>query len=235
MHPAASNYEHISVKTVSHPLRWVAQIFYTNLITPSLLWICFFLLSTVFTLFFTGCSTSSTISSDSTNIQTDSLDQEEFLSSEIEMGDEEETETFSPITRLPKESLSSEDNPAIDRRKLLTDIMAMMGTRYKRNGNDSTGFDCSGFTLKIFTDALEIELPRSSRAQYTTGKPVEQDSLKFGDLVFFKTRRKIPSHVGIYVGDGLFAHSSLKNGVTISLLDSKYYRKRYLGARRIIE
>ncbi|MDI6766596.1 MAG: C40 family peptidase [Bacteroidota bacterium] len=218
---------------MSHLLRRMAQNFFSALFTSTLLWILLILVSTVLVLLFDGCSPSTTISSDSTDIQTDSLDQEEFLSSEME--DEEETETFSPITRPPKELLSREDNPAIDRRKVLTDIMALMGIRYKRNGNDSTGFDCSGFTLKIFTDALEIELPRSSRAQYTTGKPVEQDSLKFGDLVFFKTRRIIPSHVGIYVGDGLFAHASLKNGVTISLLDSKYYRKRYLGARRIIE
>ncbi len=220
---AASNYEHISVKSLSHLLRRLAQI--------SLLGILFFLLSPVFLLFLAGCSTSSTISSDYTNILTDSLEQEEFLMLEIEMGDEDEAQ----ITQSPIKVLSNENNSAIDRQKLLTDIMAMMGTNYKRNGNDSTGIDCSGFTTKIFNDVLNIELPRSSRMQYAVGSTIEKDSLKFGDLVFFKTRKQIPSHVGIYIGDGLFAHASLKNGVTISLLTGKYYRERYLGARRIIE
>ena len=128
-----------------------------------------------------------------------------------------------------------EDNPSIDRHKLLAEIMLFMGSPYKRNGDDNSGFDCSGFTSKVFQNALGVTLPRSTREQFVIGREIDRDSLKFGDLLFFKTTRNTPSHVGIYVGDGLFAHASLKNGVTISLLESEYYKRNYLGARRVIE
>jgi cell wall-associated NlpC family hydrolase len=62
----------------------------------------------------------------------------------------------------------------------------------------------------------------------------DRSDLKFGDLVFFNTRRRVrPGHVGIYIGDNLFAHASSKLGVTISSLDYDYYSKRYMGARRV--
>ena len=58
--------------------------------------------------------------------------------------------------------------------------------------------------------------------------------LKFGDLVFFDTRRTVkPGHVGIYLGDNLFAHASSSKGVTISSITSSYYSGRYMGGRRI--
>ena len=64
----------------------------------------------------------------------------------------------------------------------------------------------------------------------------DRTELKFGDLVFFNTRRRVkPGHVGIYIGDNLFAHASSKLGVTISSLEHDYYNKRYMGARRIDE
>jgi cell wall-associated NlpC family hydrolase len=53
-------------------------------------------------------------------------------------------------------------------------------------------------------------------------------------LVFFNTRRRVkPGHVGIYIGDNLFAHASSKSGVTVSSLDYDYYSNRYMGARRV--
>jgi cell wall-associated NlpC family hydrolase len=66
------------------------------------------------------------------------------------------------------------------------------------------------------------------------GVEVERDSLQFGDLVFFNTTGRAPSHVGIYIEDYLFAHASVSSGVTISSLESTYYKGRYVGARRIV-
>jgi cell wall-associated NlpC family hydrolase len=63
---------------------------------------------------------------------------------------------------------------------------------------------------------------------------VEAESLMFGDLVFFNTTGTIPSHVGIYIEDDLFAHASVTNGVTFGSLEAEYYRERYVGARRIV-
>jgi cell wall-associated NlpC family hydrolase len=131
--------------------------------------------------------------------------------------------------------LFGENNPAINRRTVLAGIMLMMRIPYIAMGSDTTGFDCSGFTAKIYNEMIGTVLPHSTREQFTLGKAVKRRQLKFGDLVFFRMEGEIPSHVGIYVGDGLFAHASTSLGVTISLLGSSYYKHRYAGARRIVE
>ena len=128
----------------------------------------------------------------------------------------------------------SEDNPRIDRLVLLSYVMPLMGVPYVFDGSDSTGFDCSGFTSNIFENVFGKSLPRSTLQQFDEGEPVERHALQFCDLVFFAIGDDVPSHVGIYVGDGLFAHASVSLGVTVSVLDSNYYKKRYCGARRII-
>ncbi len=112
--------------------------------------------------------------------------------------------------------------------------MLLMGTPYDFSGTDSTGIDCSGFTYRIYHDALNLILPHSCEEQYRLGVAVPKDSLKFGDLVFFNSKNPGPSHVGIYVGDGLIAHASTSSGVVISILASAYYTSHYLGARRIL-
>jgi lipoprotein Spr len=53
-----------------------------------------------------------------------------------------------------------------------------------------------------------------------------------GDLVFFNTRGGV-SHVGVYLGEGYFTHSSSSAGVTISSLDDNYYSKKYIGGGRV--
>ena len=66
------------------------------------------------------------------------------------------------------------------------------------------------------------------------GVKVAKEDLREGDLVFFNTSGKGISHVGIYVGDGKFAHASTSKGVVITALSDKYYAKRYVTARRIL-
>jgi cell wall-associated NlpC family hydrolase len=97
------------------------------------------------------------------------------------------------------------------------------------------GIDCSGFTALVYKDGARMTLPRSARAQFEAGTAVARRDLQFGDLVFFNTTGQVPSHVGIYVEDDLFAHASVTQGVTFSSLDSTYYRKRFVGARRVVE
>lgn len=121
------------------------------------------------------------------------------------------------------------------RERVLMEIIKYMNTPYKFGGNSMSGIDCSAFTQTVFRDALSIPIHRSAREQFTQGEVIkERNELKFGDLVFFNTRRRVrPGHVGIYIGDNLFAHASTKQGVTISSLDHNYYSARYMGARRI--
>ncbi|GIP24638.1 MULTISPECIES: C40 family peptidase [Paenibacillus] len=109
----------------------------------------------------------------------------------------------------------------------------VIGTEYKSGGTSTNGFDCSGFTQYVF-NKLGIDLPHQSGSQYKMGKAVPKDELKAGDLVFFNTLGNGVSHVGVYVGDGKFAHASSKRGVTISKLSDSYYTNRYVGAKRIM-
>jgi len=126
------------------------------------------------------------------------------------------------------------DVPLTFRERILLEVIKYLDAPYKYGGNSNDGIDCSGFTRQIFLNSFSIELPRSAREQFEVGEKVDKDDLEFGDLVFFNTsRRSKPGHVGIYIGDNQFVHSSRKLGVTISSLNEKYYAKRYYGARRI--
>lgn len=119
---------------------------------------------------------------------------------------------------------------------LLNSIENVKGTKYKYGGTTTSGFDCSGFTSYIF-DKMGYDLPRRSADQASEGDKVAKADLKAGDLVFFDTNGSNNgqiTHVGIYVGDGKFAHASTSKGVIIQALDSSYYKTRYVTARRIL-
>lgn len=119
--------------------------------------------------------------------------------------------------------------------QVLMEIIKYLDTPYKYGGNTINGIDCSAFTKTIYTNVLSIDLLRSARDQFTQGIKINnREDLKFGDLVFFDTRRRVkPGHVGIYIGDNLFAHASSKNGVIVSSLDQDYYSRKFMGGRRI--
>ncbi len=112
-----------------------------------------------------------------------------------------------------------------------------LGTRYVYGGtNLSTGVDCSGFTSSVLRN-FGVIVGRSSRDQYNNGVRISKSQLQPGDLVFFNTGGKSQiSHVGLYIGDGKFIHSSSSwtGGVIISGLNENYYATRYVGATRVI-
>ncbi|GGG09877.1 hypothetical protein GCM10010912_62870 [Paenibacillus albidus] len=112
-------------------------------------------------------------------------------------------------------------------------IDTAIGSKYVAGGTSTNGFDCSGFTQYVF-NKIGIELPHQSGSQYQMGTAVSQEEMRAGDLVFFNTSGRGVSHVGIYVGEGKFAHASSSRGVTISSLSEKYYVNRYVGAKRIM-
>jgi cell wall-associated NlpC family hydrolase len=114
-------------------------------------------------------------------------------------------------------------------------IASFLGTPYVWGGRTRRGTDCSGFTQSVFAE-LGLELPRNSRKQWKTGRAVKYNRLRRGDLVFFRTIANSISHVGIMTQPSSheFVHASSSRGVVRSNLESKYYKKRYAGARRVI-
>ena len=118
--------------------------------------------------------------------------------------------------------------------RIINTALMFLGVPYKFGGNSpSTGLDCSAYVKKVF-GILNIELPRTARDIYHVGRYVQKSQLATGDLVFFRTYARYPSHVGIYLGDNKFIHASSRSKkVTIDDLDFNYYKKRYIGAKRI--
>jgi cell wall-associated NlpC family hydrolase len=122
---------------------------------------------------------------------------------------------------------------------LVLTAMNFIGVRYQRGGDSADeGFDCSGFTRYIFENSVGLVLPRraAEQAHDAALKPIQQDELKPGDLVFFNTMRRAFSHVGIYVGDGKFIHSP-RSGSEVRIEDMRqaYWTRRFNGARRAPE
>ena len=118
--------------------------------------------------------------------------------------------------------------------RLLRVAQRMLAVPYRFGGTTLWGLDCSGFVQKTFA-FLNLDLPRSAREQFREGAKVAKEDLSPGDLVFFRTYAKYPSHVGIYLGDNRFVHaSSRERKVTVESLDTPYYLKRYIGAKRLL-
>jgi cell wall-associated NlpC family hydrolase len=134
----------------------------------------------------------------------------------------------------PSGTYSNSTPAGLNRDRLLLDVVDFLGVPYVYGGNTKEGIDCSGFTARVYQSAAQKKLPRSARQQYGAGSRVDPSRLQFGDLVFFNTTGRVPSHVGIYIEDDLFAHASVTRGVTLSSLESSYYKKRFVGARRIV-
>ncbi len=114
---------------------------------------------------------------------------------------------------------------------LFTFIEDWWETRYRYGGTSKSGIDCSAFTGMLQSAVYGIQLPRTARDQYHYCSKISREELKEGDLLFFNTRGGI-SHVGVYLSDGYFAHSSTSQGVTISSLEDDYYRARFIGGGR---
>ena len=115
--------------------------------------------------------------------------------------------------------------------------MKHLGTRYSYGGASPSGFDCSGFTMYVYSQH-GYSLPHSATSQWQSGlgsRVYSIGELQSGDLVFFndpsRNAGKACSHAGIYIGSGQFIHSSSSksNGVIISDLTSGYYNTYFVG------
>lgn len=121
---------------------------------------------------------------------------------------------------------------------VIQSALDLMGTPYVWGGTDANGFDCSGLIQYAFR-RHGVELPRTSREQSQVGVEVGKDTLGLlpGDILTFAQQGSRVSHVGLYLGDGQFIHSS-SSGVQVSHLrpedpDGRYWWRRWIGARRV--
>lgn len=98
----------------------------------------------------------------------------------------------------------------LTREEMVAFSKKFIGLPYTWGGRTSFGFDCSGFVQMLYRK-MGISIPRNSRDQYKWEgfRQVSLDNLQPGDLIFFGTSEKI-THVGMYIGEGKFIHSSIR-------------------------
>jgi hypothetical protein len=126
----------------------------------------------------------------------------------------------------------------IVQKKIVEEAKTYLGVPYVWGGTTSKGLDCSGLVFRVFSNVMNRKLSRNVESLRKEGKDAKGDLLP-ADLVFFDTSGNCSAtHVGIYIGEDTFIHAASagrKRGVIISTLTEAYYKKRYLGARRLLE
>jgi len=117
--------------------------------------------------------------------------------------------------------------------KIMDQYADWKGVRYRLGGDSKRGIDCSAFVQVTFREQFGMDLPRSTYEQEDTGKKIQRNKLRPGDLVLFRAGAT-GRHVGIYLGNDQFVHASTSNGVMISNLNEAYWTSRYREARRVL-
>ncbi|WP_418186272.1 NlpC/P60 family protein [Aliarcobacter vitoriensis] len=183
-----------------------------------------FLSIVIFSSVFTGCATTSSQKTvDASNFQNNTYNSNQEQQTHLKKHTFLEDVTYS--------NYMSKDKKIND--KLFSFYDEWKGTKYRIGGYSKKGIDCSGFVQKALAEKFNLQLPRDTRSQVQVGKTVKKSDLQMGDLVFFHTGKT--KHVGIYIEDGKFMHSSTKIGVTISELDNVYFKNRYWTAKRVLK
>ena len=129
----------------------------------------------------------------------------------------------------------SAPSPVTPSEELAQQALAAIGVAYRRGGESpGAGFDCSGLVVHVYREALGVTLPHNTLAQSKVGRPVRRGELRPGDLVFYNTRHRKYSHVGLYLGDGRFIHAPKPGAsVRVERMSVGYWARRFDGARRI--
>lgn len=111
--------------------------------------------------------------------------------------------------------------------------LGLIDTGYRFGGkNPEAGLDCSGMVSHVFEQAAGLRLQGSAADIAERGRSIDPASLRPGDLVFFNTRNRPRSHVGIYIGAGRFIHAPNSNGkVRTESLTQSWFATRFEEAR----
>ena len=140
-------------------------------------------------------------------------------------------------------SNESRTRSLLSRSQLVERARSFIGVNYRWGGESPSGFDCSGFNTYLYRQA-GIEIPHNAQRQSQLGDAVALEDTRPGDLVFFGKRYGTSfnvSHTGMVYSnqDGKLMIIHCPNrGVTIEgdgdVSWDKYWKKRYLFAKRII-
>ena len=120
---------------------------------------------------------------------------------------------------------------------LYKEATTWLHVRHMDGGTSRNGTDCSFLVYSLYKTVYHKSIERNSAAMLSKScKRISQSKLKEGDLVFFSTGGKSKSyvnHVGIFLKDTKFLHSSTSKGVIVSDLDEDYYRKTWVCGGRV--
>lgn len=122
-----------------------------------------------------------------------------------------------------------------DNHKLYLEAADWIGAPYRGGGDSKRGTDCSGMVYQIYRKVYRTQVPRNSEELKNKSNKIAKRNLKEGDLVFFSSNRskKKVAHVGIYLKNGKFIHSSTSRGVIVSRLGEDYYSRHWICGGRI--
>ena len=175
------------------------------------------------------------------NFMARDLEDEDFIIGQLYIDEVvKETPVISqPVKPKPKTSPTDCDNALglkcndTDNAELYEAVNSWLGVPYKYGGTDRNGIDCSAFVGTIYRQVYNVNLHRTANDMLQDVKLITRAQLHEGDLVFFTNSKGKVSHVGIYLKDGLFAHSSTSNGVSVSRLDDTYWSKHFYKGGRV--
>ena len=114
-------------------------------------------------------------------------------------------------------------------------INEWLGVRYRLGGSTKKGIDCSQFNKRLYKDVYDLDLKDVCYKQWEQITRVNKDSLKMGDLIYFRSRQS-PSgwHCGVYIGNRIFVHAANRyENVKLSSIDEPKYVKSYRGGGRL--
>jgi len=110
----------------------------------------------------------------------------------------------------------------------------MVGARIRRGGTDPVqGFDSSGLAFYAY-DQAGYPIPRTPAEQFRAAHKIALADAAAGDLFFFQDQAQL-SHVGIYLGDGLFVHApETGQQVSVARIDAPYYQEHLIAVGRLL-
>lgn len=177
------------------------------------------------------------------NFMARDLEDEDFVIGQL-YADERYNETpviATPVNAKPqRQADGSECDNALglkctgdDNAQLYRLVDSWLGVPYRYGGNDRSGIDCSAFVGIIYREVYGKNLHRTANDILQDVRLIPKNQIREGDLLFFTNSKGKVSHVGVYLKEGLFAHSSTSAGVCVSRLSDSYWTKHFYRGGRV--